>query len=100
MSERDLPSLAQDFDLPAEQKVTSGVASDYIGVYAQDPQNPWIVVQITRPERGFPRVERWFPLFECSLPDGLSRPHQIDGPVRYFQFWFSGIPSERGRFGP
>ncbi len=88
----ELPPLTQLFELPAEQKVLPGKPGDYVGVYCIGSHITVVVQQ--PPGFSFPKVELWHPVFECAIPGEIER-----AGAGFFAIWFSGIPSERGRYG-
>ncbi len=89
----DLPKLIQLFKPPPEQKVLQGQPDDYVGVYCVGSH----ITVVTKQPPGFvmPKVELWRPVFDCELPAELA----VANGGRYFAVWFTGIPSERGRYG-
>jgi hypothetical protein len=89
----DLPKLIQLFEPPPEQKVLPGQPDHYVGVYCVGSHITIVTKQ--PPGFAFPKVELWRPVFDCELPAEMSAAD--DG--RYFAIWFTGIPSERGRYG-
>jgi hypothetical protein len=89
----DLPTLISLFKPPAEQSVVPEQSGDYVGVYAVGSHITIVTKQ--PPGFSFPKVEAWRPVFDCDLPAEIA----LAGNARFFAIWFSGIPSERGRFG-
>lgn len=89
----DLPTLYEIFTPPLEQPVVPGQSNDYVGVYCVGSH---LTINTTTPP-GYPapKVERWHPVFDCEVPADLAAA----GKGRFFVISFSGIPSERGRFG-
>ena len=92
----DLPVLFQNVELPAEQQVTVGEPNNYIGIYAVPA---WITVELVRPKGvGFGDIEKWWPIFRCEIPHDV-RVATGSRRERYFEIYFRGAPSDRGRFG-
>jgi len=87
----ELPTLYECFEPPPEQKVVPGQSGDYVGVYCTGSHITIVTKQ--PPGYAFPKVELWRPILECELPQEM----QAAG-AGYFAIWFSGIPSERGRY--
>ena len=88
----ELPTLYSLFEPPSEQKVLPGQPSDYVGVYCVGSHITIVTKQ--PPGFSFPKVEGWRPIFDCVIPSEI----QAAGSG-YFAIWFTGIPSERGRYG-
>ncbi len=88
----ELPTLLSLFTPPPEQKVVPGQSSDYVGVYCVG-SHITIVTELP-PGFSFPKVEGWLPIFDCVIPSEI----QAAGSG-YFALWFTGIPSDRGRYG-
>jgi hypothetical protein len=88
----ELPTLISLFTPPPEQKVEPGQPSDYVGVYCVGSHITVVTQQ--PPGFSFPKVELWRPIFDCAIPSEIQI---ADG--NYFAIWFTGIPSERGRYG-
>jgi len=89
----ELPTLYECFDPPPEQKVVPGQQGDYVGVYCAGSHITIVTKQ--PPGFAFPKVELWHPVFDCAMPKEIQTVNS-----GYFAIWFSGIPSERGRYGP
>jgi hypothetical protein len=88
----ELPTLLSLFTPPLEQKVEPGQSQDYVGVYCVGSH---ITVVTKQPlEFSFPSIELWRPVFNCAMPREIQAT--LGG---YFALWFTGIPSERGRYG-
>jgi hypothetical protein len=88
----ELPTLISLFQPPAEQKVVPGLSSDYVGVYCVGSHLTIVTKQ--PPGFSFPTIELWRPVFECVIPSELEA-----SSGGYFAIWFTGAPSERGRYG-
>jgi hypothetical protein len=88
----ELPPLISLFQPPADQRVVPGQSSDYIGLYCVGSHITIVTKQA--PGFSFPTVELWRPVFECVIP---SKVEAAGGG--YFAIWFTGVPSERGRYG-
>src|SRR5262245_54168915 len=89
----ELPTLTSLFKCPAEQKVVPGCSIDYVGVYCVGSHITIVTKQ--PPGFSFPTVELWRPVFECVIPSEVEAARS-----GFFAIWFTGIPSERGRYGP
>ena len=88
----ELPKLNSLFTPPAVQKVVLGQPNDYVGVYCEGSH---ITIIIRAPRQiTYRRVELWHPIFDCAIP---SEMQAVGGG--YFAVWFTGIPSQRGRYG-
>ena len=86
-----LPTLISLFEPPVEQKVMAGQPNNYVGVYCAGSH---ITIVTTQPPGfSFPKVECWRPIFDCAIPSEI----QATGSG-CFAIWFTGIPSERGRY--
>ena len=88
----ELPKLISLFEPPAEQKVVPGHPNDYVGVYCVGSHITIVTKQ--PPGFSFPKVEGWRPIFDCAIPSEIQ---SVDSG--YFAMWFTGVPSERGRYG-
>jgi hypothetical protein len=88
----ELPTLYECFDPPPEQKVVPGKTGNYVGVYYTGSHITIVTNQT--PGYTFPKVELWRPIFDCGVPEEIRSTDS-----GYFAIWFSGIPSERGRYG-
>ena len=89
-----LPYVTQGYDVPPEQPVVAGEAADYVGIYVVGDE-PRIVMTLTNPFLKFGRVENWSPEFVCDVPVDVSRSPNKE---RFFQLWFTGVPTERESF--
>jgi hypothetical protein len=97
----ELPYLYSGCDTPADQPVEPERPADYIAVYVVHGTDSSIAVELVRRFLKFGKVERWYPRFECGIPPELQKALDLTAPdERFFQIWFHGIPSEKGRFGP
>jgi hypothetical protein len=96
----ELPYLYSESDTPADQPLESGQPADYVAVYVVRGTDSSIAVELSRRFLKFGKIESWYPRFECSVPSELRTPlDSAASDERYFQIWFRGIPSEKGRFG-
>ena len=96
----DLPYLYSECNTPASQPAEPGQSADYIAVYVVQGTEACIAVELTRTFLKFGVVERWHPIFECPVPSELQCGREATEEAEsYFQIWFRGIPSEKGRFG-
>ena len=86
-----LPYVSHGYDLPEIQIVSLGCEARYIGIYVLDDE-PRIVMSLTNPHFRFGTVENWFPIFQCSMPDGIHLDKDVND--RYFQITYMGIPQE------
>ena len=94
---KDLPVLLHNVEIPAEQKVVTGQANFYIGIYAVQL---WITLQLTHPPGfTFGKIERWWPIFGCEVRREVQAALDSPRDERYFEMWFRGVPSERGCSG-
>ena len=92
---KSLPYVTEGYDIPPEQLVTPGAAADYVGIYVLDDE-PRIVMTLTNPFLKFGKIESWSPVFECALPVAITP--QKEKKERFFQIWFTGIPSAKEEF--
>lgn len=77
-----------------------GQAADYVAVFIVRGTDSWVAVELSRRFLRFGRIERWAPVFECALPAELRAALDAATPgERYFQFWFRGVPTNKGRYG-
>jgi hypothetical protein len=88
----EIPPLIECFEPPAEQKVEPGHANDYVGVYCVGSHITVVTKQ--PPGFSFPKVEGWLPIFDCAIPSEIRAAGS-----GYFAMWFTGIPSQRARYG-
>lgn len=88
----DLPTIYSCFEPPPEQKVVPGQPNDYVGVYSTGSHITVVTKQ--PPGYAFRKVELWQPVFDCDLPAVIAEAESW----RYFAIWFTGIPSEHGRY--
>jgi hypothetical protein len=96
----DLRYLYSGSDTREEQPIEPGQAADYVAVFVVRGANSWIAVELVRRHLRFGRIERWAPTFSCVVPPELQAAIVAAAPTeRYFQFWFRGTPTEKGRFG-
>jgi len=87
----ELPKLISLFEPPSELIVQPGQPRDYVGVYCVGSHITIVTKQ--PPGFSFPKVELWRPIFECAMPTDVRA-----AGGGFFAIWFTGIPSERGRF--
>lgn len=96
----DLPYLYSDCNTPEDQPVEPGKPADYVAVYVLNGTDSSIAVELYRCFLRFGKVERWHPHFECAVPSELQSALETAAPnEHYFQIWFRGVPSCKGRFG-
>ncbi len=96
----DLPHLYSESDTPLDQPVVPGQPADYVAIFVVHGTNSWVAVELVRRFLRFGRIERWASTFSCAIPSEFDAALVAASPrERYFQFWFRGTPTEKGRFG-
>ena len=96
----ELPYLYSEVDTPADQPLEPGQPADYVAVYIVRGPDSSVAVELSRRFLKFGKVESWYPRFECAVPPELQTAlDSASRDERYFQIWFRGIPSDKGRFG-
>jgi hypothetical protein len=96
----EFPYLYSECGTPEDQPLEPGQPADYIAVCVVRGGDYSIAVELSRRFLKFGKIESWYPLFECAVPSELQTALDSAAPEeRYFQIWFRGIPSDKGRFG-
>ncbi len=96
----ELPYLYSESDTPTDQKIEPGQAADYVAVFVVHGTDPSVAVELVPRFLKFSRAERWSPVFDCAIPPELQAAlDSAPTDERYFQVWFHGIPSDKGRYG-
>jgi hypothetical protein len=84
----------------SDQAMEPGLAAEYVANFIVEGTASWVAIELFRRFLKSGRIERWAPVFTCGVPPELQVAIDAAAPSgRYFQFWFHGIPTEKGRYG-